>query len=79
MAHKNAIKMARVMVITGMAVDTIPRPMPEMTTVAGPVFELSDTLWVGLYEWEVKYSVDCPMITPAAIPDTTENEIPSQW
>jgi len=31
------------MVITGMAVDIIPKPRPDIITVAGPVFELSAT------------------------------------
>ena len=42
--------MATAMVITGMAVDIIPSPIPEIMTVAGPVCELCASLCVGLYE-----------------------------
>ena len=41
------------MVITGIAVDSMPRPTPEIITVAGPVLELSAKSLVGLYECEV--------------------------
>ena len=33
--------------ITGMVVDTMPNPIPDMMTVAGPVFPLSANSWVG--------------------------------
>lgn len=35
---------------TGMVVETIPSPIPEMITVAGPVFPLSANRCVGLYD-----------------------------
>ena len=41
------------MVITGIAVEIIPRPTPLMITVAEPVLALSASFWVGLYECEV--------------------------
>ncbi len=31
-----------------MAVETMPKPIPEMITVAGPVLPLSESLRVGL-------------------------------
>ena len=40
--------MATTMVTTGMQVEIIPRPIPWMMTVAGPVWELSANFWVGL-------------------------------
>ena len=33
---------------TGMVVDTIPKPIPEIITVAGPVLPLSESFCVGL-------------------------------
>ena len=33
--------------MTGMVVEIMPSPMPEMMTVAGPVLPLSDSFWVG--------------------------------
>ena len=33
---------------TGMAVDSMPSPKPEIITVAGPVSPASETRWVGL-------------------------------
>ena len=42
--------MAIPMVTTGMAVDIIPSPTPLMITVAEPVWALSASLRVGLYE-----------------------------
>lgn len=38
---------------TGMAVDNIPSPNPEIMTVAGPVSPDSDTRCVGLNDCEV--------------------------
>ena len=70
--------MATTIVMTGTAVDIIPSPTPEMMTVAGPVLELSASLRVGLYECEVKYSVDWPMMMPAIRPTITEHEIHAQ-
>ena len=32
---------------TGMVVEIMPSPMPDMMTVAGPVLPLSDNFWVG--------------------------------
>ena len=32
---------------TGMVVEIMPKPSPEMMTVAGPVFPLSASCWVG--------------------------------
>ena len=40
--------MASAIVTTGMAVEIIPMPMPEMMTVAGPVSALLAILRVGL-------------------------------
>ena len=39
--------------ITGIAVDIIPRPIPEIITVAGPVFPASEIRCVGRYDWDV--------------------------
>ena len=39
--------------ITGITVEIIPIPRPEMITVAGPVSELLAILWVGAYSSEV--------------------------
>ena len=33
--------------ITGIAVESIPKPIPEIITVAGPVLPLSLSFWVG--------------------------------
>ncbi|MPM53860.1 hypothetical protein SDC9_100630 [bioreactor metagenome] len=38
---------------TGIAVDNIPNPIPEIMTVAGPVLPLSARYLVGLYDCEV--------------------------
>ena len=46
-ADINAKTIATLIVITGIAVEIIPNPNPEIITVAGPVFELSATLCVG--------------------------------
>ena len=48
LAQKKERRMATAMVITGMAVESIPRPTPEMMTVAGPVWEDSASFWVGV-------------------------------
>ena len=53
MAHRKASTIATQIVITGIAVESIPSPIPEIITVAGPVFELSATFRVGLYDCEV--------------------------
>jgi len=47
MAHKNAMIIAKAMVMTGIAVESIPKPKPEMITVAGPVCPLAATRCVG--------------------------------
>jgi hypothetical protein len=39
-AHKKAKIIAAAIVMTGMAVEIIPRPIPEIITVAGPDAEL---------------------------------------
>ena len=39
-AHRKARMIATAIVITGIAVEIIPIPIPEMITVAGPVSEL---------------------------------------
>ncbi len=39
--------------MTGMAVETMPRPTPEIITVAGPVWPLSASVLVGLYDCDV--------------------------
>ena len=41
------------MVNTGIAVEIIPIPIPEIITVAGPVSELLAIRRVGLYECDV--------------------------
>ena len=56
-AQRYARIIATPIVMTGIAVEIIPDPIPAMMTVAGPVCELSAILRVGRYECEVKYSV----------------------
>ena len=52
-AHRYDRMIATPIVMTGMAVEIIPRPIPEIMTVAGPVFALSAMRRVGRYECEV--------------------------
>ena len=47
-AQRKARTMATAIVTTGMAVDIIPMPIPEMMTVAGPVSALLAIFRVGL-------------------------------
>ncbi len=47
-AERNAISIAKTIVNTGIEVDINPVPIPEIITVAGPVFVLSAILIVGL-------------------------------
>ena len=52
-ANKNAKIIPTATANTGIAVDIIPTPKPEMITVAGPVSALCAIFCVGLYEWDV--------------------------
>ena len=52
-AQRYAKIIATPIVMTGTAVEIMPRPRPEMITVAGPVLELSATFCVGRYDCDV--------------------------
>jgi hypothetical protein len=47
-------------------VESIPREIPPMIMVAGPVKEVLARFLVGLYESDVKYSVKKPIRIPAS-------------
>ena len=56
----------------GSTVDIMPKDKPPIIMVADPVSEGDASFLVGLYESDVKYSVDCPISTPATSPASME-------
>ncbi|OPZ54674.1 MAG: hypothetical protein BWY89_01556 [Bacteroidetes bacterium ADurb.BinA012] len=63
---------------TGTHDDIIPTAIPSIMVVAGPCWVCFAIPLVGLYSSEVKYSVDCPIMTPAASPATTAPNTPHE-